>query len=56
MQLPDVNRVDIPAVWAIVALDFFTKLPWPGIAAFFAAVYTLLRIIQMVWRWKRGRK
>lgn len=54
--MSDVHRVDIPAVWALVALDFFTQLPWPGVAAFLAALYTFLRIIQMIVRWRRGRK
>ena len=54
-----IQKVDIPAVWSLVLLDdWFSKffsLPWPGIAAFLAAVYTLLRIIQMSVRWYRSR-
>jgi hypothetical protein len=49
-----VNAADIPIVWTVVALDFFTQLPWPGIAAFLAAVYTLCRLLGMAMKaWRR---
>lgn len=55
VQQQQINAVDIPVVWTVVALDFFTQLPWPGIAAFLAAVYTLCRLIGLglkAWRRK----
>ena len=50
-----INKVDIPAVWLFVLLEFFTKLPWPGIAAFLASVYTLFRIVGMAIKWWRQK-
>ena len=51
-----VSKYDLPAVWLAVLVEFFGKFPWPGVAAFLASVYTLLRIIQMSIKWYRGRK
>lgn len=50
-------KVDIPAVWSLVLLDdWFSKffsLPWPGVAAFLAAVYTFFRLVGMLRKWWR---
>ena len=32
------------------ALSFFKTIPWPEIAAFLAAVYTLLRILDFIYQ------
>lgn len=57
MTLPEqhLNRYDLPAVWATVFLEKFFSLPWPGVAAFLAAVYTLCRLIGMARKWWRGK-
>ena len=52
---PVINKYDIPAVWLAVLVEFFGKFPWPGVAAFLAAVYTLLRIIGICIRWWKGK-
>lgn len=48
------NKVDVPAVWLVVLLDFFTNIPWHGVAAFCATIYTVLRIVMILRNWKKG--
>jgi hypothetical protein len=48
------NKLDGVAV-GTAFLSFFKIIPWPEIAAFLAAVYTLCRLIGMVVRWWRGK-
>lgn len=38
------QKADVGAV-SIAALSFFKAIPWPEIAAFLAAVYTLCRLV-----------
>jgi hypothetical protein len=46
MQIPEqhLNKADGAAVGTAV-LAFFKVIPWPEIAAFLAAVYTFLRLV-----------
>ena len=53
---PLINKYDIPTVWVVVLVDFFGKFPWPGFAAFCAAVYTILRTVHFCIKWYRGRR
>lgn len=39
---------DVTAV-VTAFLSFFKAIPWPEIAAFFAAVYTAIRIVDFLW-------
>lgn len=44
---------DVAAIGGAAAA-FFNVIPWPGIAAFLACVYTALRIVEWCWdRWKK---
>lgn len=48
------TRGDFVAVGG-AALAFFKAIPWPEIAAFLAAAYTALRIIELVVGWVRRK-
>lgn len=45
------TRADIVAVPGAISLPFFSGIPWVEIAAFLAAVYSVLRILE----WAIGR-
>ncbi len=47
------QKTDIVTVPAAV-LGWFSTIPWSEIAAFLAAIYTALRIIELLWdRYKK---
>lgn len=57
IPLSDAAKLKADAVAVPSALlGYFTAIPWTEIAAFLAAVYTGLRIVEMVWGWVRRRK
>lgn len=46
---------DVCAVGTATAA-FFKAIPWPEIAAFLAAVYTAVRLLEFLIAWWKGRK
>lgn len=48
------TKVDVATVVGTV-LGFFKAIPWPEIAAFAAFIYTVLRIIELVWSWVKKK-
>lgn len=48
------TKVDVAAV-STAGLAFFKAIPWPELAACAAFVYTVLRIVEFLWAWIKGR-
>jgi hypothetical protein len=48
-------KTDVCAI-GTAALAFFKAIPWPELAACAAFTYTVLRIVEFVWAWIRGKK
>lgn len=46
---------DVVAI-SSAALAYFKAIPWPEIAACLAALYTLLRIVELLAGWVKKRK
>ena len=47
------TKTDV-AVGSGAVLGYFKAIPWPEIAAFLACLYTVLRIVELLWdRWKK---
>ena len=59
MLIPGSNeikaRVDVAAV-GTAGLAWFKAIPWPEIAACLAALYTLVRLIEFLIAWWKGRR
>lgn len=48
------TKVDV-GVGSATFLGYFKAIPWPELAAAAALLYTVLRIIELVWGWMRKK-
>lgn len=48
------NKVDV-ATASGALLGYFKAIPWPEIAAALACLYTLLRIVEVVYGWAKKK-
>jgi hypothetical protein len=49
------TKLDLAAV-GTAGFAFFKAIPWPELAACAAFFYTVLRIVEFLWAWFKGRK
>ena len=49
------TKCDLAAV-GTAGLAFFKAIPWPELAACAAFLYTVLRIVEFLWAWVKGKK
>jgi hypothetical protein len=46
--------VDVAVVGSSI-LGYFKAIPWPELAACAALIYTLLRIAELLWAWRKEK-
>jgi hypothetical protein len=59
LLIPGSNEVKTKLDFAAVGtagFAFFKAIPWPELAACAAFLYTVLRIVEFLWAWFKGRK